>query len=146
MEPLFVAFTSQASQRAAVIAEEVDSIWLYLSRPNERAPERDCWLLNTDAEPRRDREYYRQHKSPPPAPPDRVLAGGTTPTPSSDRWAVQWSADGESVAALLDGRPIGLIASGHRRSYARYIADEAGPWALPWSDDAYGEAFPRSLT
>jgi len=69
MEPLFVAFTSQASQRAAVIAEEVDSIWLYLSRPNERAPERDCWLLNTDAEPRRDREYYRQQKSAQPARP-----------------------------------------------------------------------------
>lgn len=145
MEPLFVAFTSQASQRTAVIAEELGSIWLYLSRRNERAPERDCWLLNTDAEPRRDREYYRQHKSPPPAPTDRVLSGGTTPAPSSDRWAVQWSADGESVAALLDGQPIGLIVSGHHRGYARYIADEARPWADPWSDDAYGDAFLRSL-
>ena len=136
MDPLFVAFTCQASQRTAVIAEELGSIWLYLSRPNARAPEHDCWLLNTAAE-QRDREYYRQHQSPPPAPSDRVLAGGTTPAPSSDRWTVQWSADGESVAALLDRRPIGLIVSGHQRGYARYIADDARPWALPWSDDAY---------
>jgi hypothetical protein len=145
MEPLFVAFTCQASQRSAVIAEELGSVWLYLSRRNESAPERDCWLLNTEAQPPRDREYYRQHKSPPPAPPGLVLAGGTTPAPSSDRWTVQWSADGESVAALLDGMPVGLIVSGHQRGYARYIADDARPWAFPWSDDAFGEAFSGSL-
>ena len=145
MEPLFVAFPSQASQRNAVIAEELGSIWLYLSRPDERAPERDCWLLNTEAEPRRDGEYYRQHKSPPPAPSGLVLAGGTTAAPSSDRWTVQWSADGESVAALLDGMPIGFIVSGDQRGYARYIAEDARPWAFPWSDDAYGEAFAGTL-
>jgi len=141
MEPLLIAFICQASQRTAVIAEELGSIWLYLTRRNERAPERDCWLLNTDAELRHDREYYRRQKSPPPAPTHRVLAGGTTQAPSSDRWAVQWSADGDSVAALLDGRPIGFIVSGHQRGYARYIADEAGPWAAPWSDDVYAETF-----
>jgi hypothetical protein len=142
MEPLFVAFTSETSQRTAVIAEELGSIWLYLSRRKERAPERDCWLLNTEAEPRLDLDYYRQHNSPPPAPSGRVLPGGTTPAPSSDRWAVQWSADGESVAALLDGRQIGFIAAGQQRGHARYISAEARSWALPWSDDAYREVFP----
>ena len=143
MEPLFVAFTSRASQRTAVIAEELGSIWLYLSRPNERAPEHDCWLLNTD-DPPRDHGYYRQQKSPPPAPADRLLAGGTTPPPAPERWAVEWSDDGESAAALLDGQPIGFIASGHQRGYARYIADGAQPWALPWPDDTYNEVFERS--
>jgi hypothetical protein len=141
MEPLFVAFTCEVSRRTAVIAEELGSIWLYLSGRNARAPERDCWLLNTDAEPQRDREYYRLHQSPPPAPSGLVLEGGTTSTPSPDRWAVQWSADGESVAALLDGRPIGLIVSQHPRGHALYIADGAPPWALPWSGDAYDDAF-----
>jgi hypothetical protein len=63
------------------------------------------------------------------------------PPPSSDRWAVRWSADGESVAALLDGRPIGFIVTGHPHGYARYLADNARPWALPWSGDVYRVAF-----
>ena len=143
MDPLFIAFTSHISERTAVIAEELGSIWLYLSGRSERSPERDCWLLNTDADPRPDLGYYRQHNSPPPAPSACVLPGGATPAPSPDRWAVQWSDDGESVAALLDGRPIGFIAAGHQRGRARYIHGDARPWALPWSDDAYDEVFSR---
>ena len=140
MEPLFLVFTSEGSHRSAVIAEEIGSVWLYLTRPNERAPERDCWLLNTDAEAH-DREFYRQRNSPPPAPADRVLGAGTTPVPAAERWSVRWSGDGHSVAALLDGKAIGLIVSEHQRGHARYIAEDAVSWALPWSDHTYSEAF-----
>ena len=139
-DPLFVAFESDVSHRTAVIAEETGSIWLYLSKPDERAPERDCWLLNTDAEIR-DREFYRQHQSPPPAPPTRVLDGGTAPLPGVERWSVRWSSDGHSVAALLDGQAIGFIVAGHERGHARYISGGAPPWALPWSEHAYNDTF-----
>ena len=141
METLFLMFTCEASHRSAVIAEEIGSVWLYLSRPHERAPERDCWLLNADADADHDREFYRQHQSPPPAPSTHVAAAGTMPVPAGERWSVLWSADGHSVAALLDGKAIGFIVSGHQRGNARHIAEGAVPWALPWSDNAYNETF-----
>ena len=142
MEPLFISFTREESRRTAVIAEELGSIWLYLSRQGERAPGHDCWLLNTFPPPQHGREFYRQRNSPPPAPADRVIAGGTMRAPAPDRWSVVWSPDGESVAALLDGQTIGFIAAGRKRGNARYIKDGAESWALPWTDDAYCEAFP----
>ena len=139
-DSLFVAFQSDVSRRTAVIAEEIGSIWLYLSKPDERAPERDCWLLNTDAEIR-DREFYRQQQSPPPAPPDHILDGGTVPVPDAERWSALWSSDGNSVVALLDGQAIGFIVAGDEHGHARYISGGATPWALPWSEHAYNEAF-----
>ena len=102
-------------------------------------------LLNTGAAPR-DPHYYRQHNSPPPAPSNRVLAGGAREPPTSNRWTVQWSADGEAVAALLDDQPIAFIVAGQQRGYARYIAADAQSWALPWSEETYAEAFLRPLT
>ena len=141
MEPLFISFTSEKSRRTAVVAEELGSIWLYLSRQGESAPEHDCWLLNTVPQPQHGREFYRPRNMPPPAPADRVITGGTMPTPAPDRWSVVWSRDGESVAALLDGQPIGFIAAGLTRGSARYITDGALPWAVPWADDTYRDAF-----
>ena len=139
-ESLFLSFPCDRSRRTAVIAEEIDSIWLYLSAPGEQKPQRDCWLLNTTAVVH-EQSYYRQRGAPPPAPADRVGPEGVASPPATERWSVQWSVDGHSVAALLDGLPIGVISATGRGGMARFIGTGADPWALPWDEDAYRAVF-----
>jgi hypothetical protein len=50
-ELLFLADSPVVSGRTAVISEEVESVWLYLTGRGSRRPERDCWLFNTAAAP-----------------------------------------------------------------------------------------------
>lgn len=132
---MFLTSANPQSGRTAVVSEEADSVWLYLTAAGQQRPERDCWLLNTpDAPPRPVPQLYRERQSPPPAPADFTVPGAVRPVADADRWAFVWSADGLSVAALLDDEPIG-IASAHRpRGLARFIKPGAAPWAEPWDD------------
>ena len=144
MSGLFIASRSDRSRRTAVIAEEIDSIWLYLSAPGEERPERDCWLLNTHAAPARPApDEYERRGSPPPLPADRILSAPPQDPLSPELWSLSWSDDGESVAAVFDGTAVGFITAGGTRGVARYVAGNAPAWADPWDEDAYSRIFTR---
>jgi hypothetical protein len=137
-QPLFVKFRCEHSRRTAVIAEEIDSVWLYLSAAGNETPERDCWLLNTTTTPR-EMAFYRERGAPPPAPIDRVEHGGVLSAPG--QWSVIWSASGDAVAALLNALPIGFVSAPDQRGWARYMRAGAGSWAKPWDEDTYRTLF-----
>ncbi|MGH9238901.1 MAG: hypothetical protein ACRD3G_12750 [Vicinamibacterales bacterium] len=135
-----ISARSEESGRTAVVHEEIDSVWLYLSRPGETRPEVACWVLNTsDAPPVPDFATYRGPSAPPPLPIAHVE--GAPPDPRHGRWSLLWSRDGHAVAALLDDRPIAFIVAGQSRGYARYVKAGANPWALPWDEGSFAAAF-----
>ena len=127
---------SDDSGRTAVIREEIDSVWLYLSRPGEARPDVACWVLNTiDAPHAPDFAAYRSQSAPPPLPASQLAA--TPPDPGQGEWSLLWSGDGHAVAALLNGRPIAFVVAGRPRGYARYVKGGADPWALPWDEGVF---------
>jgi hypothetical protein len=64
-----ISARSEASGRTPVVQEEIDSVWLYRSRPGETRPEVACWVLNTpDAAPVPDFATYHGQSAPPPLP------------------------------------------------------------------------------
>jgi hypothetical protein len=133
-DELLLEFDSEASGRTAVIADEGDSVWLYLTHPTEPEIERDCWLFNLPtaaAEP--DPEMYAAQSAPPPAPARFITPEGTQQMPDAARIRVHWSQDGHSVAVLLDGVAIGVASIELEHGYSRYLR-EAGPWGLPWDE------------
>src|SRR5688572_1706020 len=135
-----VVARSEASGRTAAVHEEIDSVWLYLSRPGEARPEVASWVLNTsDAPPVPDFAKYRSQSSPPPLPIGQV--DGAPPDPHHGRWSLLWSRDGHAVAAVLDEQPIAFVVGGHPRGYARHVKSGANPWALPWDEAAFAAAF-----
>ena len=140
---LFIASTSERSGRTAVIAEELDSVWLYLSAPGKQSPEQDCWILNTPAAAN-PIDFYRTRGSPPPAPGGHVAPGGTRDVPAAERWSLSWSADGDSVAAMLEGTAVGFISPSRPRGVARYILEGAAAWAHTWDEDSYRRTFQPS--
>ena len=142
MEQLFLTDANHQSGRTAVVTEEADSVWLYLTAPGQQRPERDCWLLNTPDAPSRPLPHlYRERQSPPPAPADFTLPGAVQTVPTADRWSFVWSDDGMSVAALLDDEPIGVASGARPRGLARFIKAGAAPWAEPWDESFWLRTF-----
>lgn len=134
---LFVSDVHSLSLRRAIISAERDSIWLYLTPPNEPSPELDCWLFNLpDAPAEPEFSSYRAHASPPPVPHSLTLTGSNIPLPQPSQLSFRWSPEGHAVAALLDQVPVGLIIAGTPRGFARYLTG-AGPWGAPWDDARY---------
>ena len=134
---------SDDSRRTAIVREEVDSVWLYLSRPGETRPEVACWVVNTIDAPRvPDFAAYRNQSAPPPLPATQLA--GTPPDPRQGDWSLRWSRDGHAVTALLDEHPIAFVVAGRSRGYARYVKAGADPWALPWDEDLFATVFSAS--
>ncbi len=134
---------SDDSGRTAVIREEIDSVWLYLSGPGEARPDVACWVVNTiDAPPAPDFAAYRSQSAPPPLPASRLAA--TPPDPARGDWSLLWSQDGHAVAALLNERPVAFVVGDRPRGYARYVKGGADPWALPWDEDTFTTVFTGS--
>ena len=130
-EEIHLTSRSALSGRTAVIAEERDSVWLYLCPPDQDRPETACWILNTShapAEP--DRTVYRALSSPPPVP--ARYAAPSAPDPHRGHWRLLWAEDDSAVAALLDDQAMAFVVAGQPRGHARYVLEGAQPWALPW--------------
>lgn len=132
---------NERSGLEAWIEEEVDSVWLFLVRAAGECILAHCWLCNTTSKPLlHSWEEYREKSAPPPAPKPLVLDGSVLLRAESPGWAISWSGDGQSVAALHDGVPMGFIIGGSSKGYSRYIR-ESSAWGEPWSSGGYLEIF-----
>jgi hypothetical protein len=134
------------SGRKALIADEGDSVWLYLSEPHEDAIAADCWLFNrgqvrSQAELEPKLSAYRARGVPPPVPAELQRAEGAHLSLNDiPRLRVQWSVDGEAVAAWAEHVVVGFIAPGERRGYSRFLT-AAGPWGVPLDWELYRRLF-----
>jgi hypothetical protein len=137
-----VALKHGGSLRTVIVTDEGDSVWLYLTHPDELRIAADCWLLNRAAalpgDVLRSRfEEYRRQALPPPAPaeavgPDSLRTGKLE---ASDV-AVTWSHGGEAVAVWVDGQAVGFIGPGERRGHSRHLR-APGPWGEHWDETAF---------
>lgn len=140
-DALLLEFDSEASGRTAVIADEGDSVWLYLTHPSDEEIERDCWLFNTPTAPAEpDPAVYEAQSAPPPAPAHLITDEGTRAVPQERSFRVRWSADGESAAVWLDETPIGLVTMSEERGISRYLR-EAAAWGRPWDEAVFAALF-----
>ena len=137
----------EGSGRTAIVADEDDSVWLYLTRPGESAIAADCWLFNRIAAPPQDvlrsqLAAYRARALPPPAPADLVAPGGLRDGPLEDLGCrLVWSKDGNAVAARAGGELLGYIDPEQQRGCGRFLL-AGGPWGTPLNLGLYEELFP----
>jgi hypothetical protein len=136
------------SHRTAIIADEGDSVWLYLTDTSGEGVLAECWLMNHIPAPRyaelaetEGAERYRDEGSPPPAIAEVVADGAFRPAPlEAARCRFRWAANGESVAAYYETELLGFIARGEPRGFSRFLR-VASPWGEPLDLDRYAEAF-----
>jgi hypothetical protein len=126
-EDLFESAQHTGSRRWAVVEDDGQAAWLYLSGPDSTKPVASCFLYNR-AQSQVDPTLIRGEA---PVVPDRYLVSGTPhlpPSPSAVH--IRWSNDGESVAVLFGDVLMGFIAKGERYGFSKLLA-EAGPFGSP---------------
>jgi hypothetical protein len=146
MAEFFASSTHPASGRSAMIADEGDSVWIYLTEPAGTKIAADCWLFNripatagVELEARWP-DYRARHK-PPPAPAEVITPEACQATPlRDDEVRFVWSADGHSVAAWANGRLAGFIAGAERRGYSSNLLAEC-PWGRPLDPALHAQLF-----
>ena len=140
-ENLFLDEQHPISRRFAVLEDDGNSAWLYLTEPDSERPCADAWVYNRIAPPSRE-AVASFRPSPPPAAAGFACDTALCASPEKHEWAFAWSADGESVAVTKDGRPVACIIAGKKRGYSQELAED-GPWGHVWSDSVFAEAFGR---
>ena len=136
------------SRRTAIIADEGDSVWLYLTDASGEEVTADCWLMNRIPAPRyadlaahEGAERYREAGHPPPAIAEVVADGAFHPAPlEASRCRFTWAANGESVAAFYETELLGFIARGEPRGFGKFLR-VASPWGEPLDLERYAEVF-----
>ena len=139
-DDLWVSEDHPISGRTAVVEDAGHSVWLYLTEPGGAQIAADCWLFNRVPAPAELDRAAAAH-GPPPAVAAVVDEGAHRPAPI-DPAAVRfrWSPDGESVAALIDGEPVGCIVAGRERGMSRHLR-LAGPWGEPLDAAVFDATF-----
>jgi hypothetical protein len=148
VDSLHVSERHPASRRTAIIADEGDSVWLYLTDAGGEGITADCWLMNRIPAPRyaelaenEGAERYRGEGLPPPAIAEVVAEGAFRSAPlEAARCRFTWAANGESVAAYYETVLLGFIARGEPRGFSRFLR-VASPWGEPLDLDRYTEVF-----
>ena len=146
--PIRVSERHPGSHRTAIIADEGDSVWLYLTDASGEGITADCWLVNRIPAPRyaelaetEGAERYRGEGLPPPAIAEVVAEGAFRAAPlDAARCRFTWAANGESVAAYYETELLGFIAHGEPRGFSRFLR-VASPWGEPLDLERYAEVF-----
>jgi hypothetical protein len=136
------------SHRTAIIADEGDSVWLYLTEASGEGVIADCWLMNRIPAPRyaelaegEGAERYRDEGLPPPAIAEVVAEGAFRETPlDASLCRFTWAADGQSVAAYYETQLLGFIVRGEPRGFSRFLR-VASPWGEPLDLERFVEVF-----
>jgi hypothetical protein len=139
-EPLLVISEPHPqSTRTAIVADEGDSIWLYITEANSADIVGACWVANGAGVPEcPDLTSYTSQKLPPPAPVEVLHSGGDVTNANERGWELAWSTDGEAACLFLDGEVRGLITPSG--GYARFL-QRVCPWGKPWDDQVFQDLF-----
>ena len=132
---LFLSDQNAHSLRHAVVEDDGDVAYLYLTAPQLTTVDAAAWIYN--------RANFRV--IPPPASGaesfDRT-ASGACPNPAASDWTFLWSHDGQSVAVLADGFPMACIINATNPGYSRGLA-ASNSLGNAWNNGVYAQIFGR---
>ncbi len=125
--------------RQAMVCDETESVWLYLTDVDGRELIADCWLFNTISAPD-NLSGFANSGRPSPAIARFAAADARRGLPAASEMSIAWSPDGHDACVLMAGVPIGFIDSRHRRGFSRHLLAE-GPWGQPFDEPTYKALF-----
>ena len=109
---LFVSDVNVQSSRHAVIEDDGEVAYLYLTEPGRLNIVASAWI------------YSRAN----------------FPNPSDRDWTFLWSDDGESVAVLADGHPLACIVGAAGPGYSRDL-EAVSSLGHAWDDTTFARVF-----
>lgn len=142
---------NHTSRRHALLCNEGDSAWFYLTKPGPNGPGSpgivaSAFVYNLVSPPPKLTDVRSWAPGAPPAAEGFAGPGAYVSNLPADGWEIHWSEDGESVALLREGEPMTMIVGPGHETYSRHLLKEGG-WGRPWSATVYhrtfGDADPR---
>ena len=128
-----------ATGRQAMVCDEGESVWLYLTDVDGRDLVADCWLFNTIIAPD-DLSAFANRDRPAPAIARFAGPDARRGLPGTNEISIAWSADGHDACVRMAGVPIGFIDARGRRGFSRHLLAE-GPWGQPFDEATYKALF-----
>ncbi len=139
-----------SSGRVAAVADEGESVWLYVTERDADDIVAGCWLFNRVPAPGEDEiearaAEYEARREPPPAPREVIGDDARLEGPlEGGRVRFVWSTDGESVAVSIDGDLAGFVARAEPDGYSTQLRVECA-WGRPLDLTLYAELFGAPL-
>jgi hypothetical protein len=142
MPPLYLQEQNHKSGRYAVAEDDGTTIWLYLTATDSITPIADVWIHNSTLNftPDQAPEPAAVPNAPPPAPNKYIGENGFYSPNPKDEWSLFWSADGHSVAIMLNGQPVGFINAEEKTGYCRNLLEEC-PWGKVFDEGKFQNWF-----
>ncbi len=138
-DAIFLEAKHETSGRLAVLEDDGNSGWLYLTEPNTRRPVADAWVYNRIPAPTVS-EVKAHRGGPPPAAIGYASDSALCESPREHEWTIIWTADGHSVAIAKDGVPAACIVANQNPGFSRELIKD-GPWGRVWSDAEFARVF-----
>lgn len=139
-DEIFISDVHPLSKRWAILDDNGNSAWLYLSVPGEQQPEKDAFAYSP-VEPVAELNVEAIRRGIPPILP-RDLASDTAVIRAMDSAQINflWAADGESVAVAWQGHLLAMIVSGCEHGYSAALARD-GEFGLAWDEAVFERYF-----
>jgi hypothetical protein len=136
-DELFLSWQHPVSRRWAVVEDDGRAAWLYLTRPDGTEPVAACWLYNRVPAPA---GCDSSRGEPSVVPASHAVSPEPHPAPDEGAVSLRWSADGDSVAVLLDGRLAGFIAHATEPGYSAQLR-QSGVFGNILDEELYAAVF-----
>jgi len=140
-DQIFLNSKNAVSGRTAILEDDGQAAYLYLTAPSSTRIERDV-ILYMRIQPIAEGEWIKimMAKSTPRLTIDIASPTAVIKDPVEREFEFLWSQDGNSVAALRHGMPLGFTSATERLGYSKAIAVTSA-FARFWEQAKYEEVF-----
>jgi len=140
-EGLFIHSYNKVSERYAILDEFGDTGVLYLSEVGSQKPIKDAFAYMR-ADPIDEETWKERMRAGEPPVLSTAIASkdAVIPEAKESDFNFLWSANGQAVALLFQGRPIAFISLNEKYGFSRAVAKES-PIVKPWNQSLYEKLF-----
>lgn len=139
-EEIFISDNNPSTKRWAILEDNGNSAWLYLTKPGTQQPEKDAFVYSP-IQPRAELNKNEiQNGEPPILTKELATKSSVILKAKSTEFSIKWSDDGESVAVIYLGKPISMIVKESKRGYSTSLSKESA-FGKPWDQLIYDKHF-----
>lgn len=142
---LFISDVHTESARAAILDDNGECGWLYLTNAGRSTIAADVWVYNRMAAPEPHEIQKWSGDRPPPASTNVVDGEARYHAPHGFRWAIEWHRGGDALVLLRNGEPWAALSAAQKRGISRHLIMASGwgePWSAEWFDKWVADAPP----
>lgn len=138
---IFLTSSHPVSRRVAILEDDTEVAYLYLTAPETQRPEKDA-IVYTRVPPvsKVNWERIRQTGETPMLREDLASSTAILLAPQEREFSFKWSHDGNSVAVLRNGIPMAFATMSERFGYSKAVS-VSSPLANAWNQPKYTSLF-----